>query len=289
VRQISIEEFPPETPRRAPDECGPAPQQMWLPIAQLVVDPRYQREITKQGRSNVRRIAASFHWKYFSAVVVAPVPGGQYAIVDGQHRSTAAALCGHPAVPCQVIFADVNEQAQAFSAINGAVTRVHNLAMHKAAVAAGDKDALAIEKAAAAAGVQVLRFPVSELNQLPGQTMAIGAIRDCLREFGREAVVLGLRGVTETSNAVKGGLNATIVRAIVTVAGLWLVQGRNPVAFITALGGIVLIREADKAARAERPKGQSIAAALAERLRARLELNTAPPKPPALIRPRAMT
>ncbi len=205
MREISIEEFPPETPRRSPDECGPAPQQMWLPIVQLRVDPRYQREITKQGKGNIRRIAAGFHWKYFSPVIVAPVAGGLYAIVDGQHRSTAAALCGHAAVPCHVIFADVSEQAQAFSAINGAVTRVHSLAMHRAAVAAGDKAALAIEDATSAAGVQVLRYPLPELKQLPGQTMAIGALRDCLQEFGHDAVVLGLKGVTQTGNAVQGG------------------------------------------------------------------------------------
>lgn len=274
MRQISIEEFPPETARRSPDDCGAAPQQMWLPIAQLVVDPRYQREITKQGKGNIRRIAEGFHWKYFSLVIVAPVAGGLYAIVDGQHRATAAALCGHAAVPCHIIFADVSEQAQAFSAINGAVTRVHSLAMHRAAVAAGDKDARAIEDAAAAAGVQVLRFPVSELNQLPGQTMAIGALRDCLRDFGHDAVVLGLKGVTQTGNAVKGGLPGPIVRALATVAQLWLIRGGEAQAFIAAIGGVVLIRELDKATRSERPKGQSAAAALVERLRTKLMLNS---------------
>jgi hypothetical protein len=271
-RPITTDGFSEADERQNLDACGAAPQLMWINIAQLVVDTSYQREITAQGKRNVRAIARAFTWCYFSPVIVAPLSGGLYAIVDGQHRTTAAALVGHPAVPCQVILAAPHEQAKAFTAVNGSVTRVHTLAMHKAAVAAGDAAAREIERVVAAGGAQVLAYPVPELKQRPGQTMAIGALRDMIREFGSEAVTLGLRSITQTSNAVVGGLTATILRGVCTSAALWLVQGRDPDAFIAAVGDIVLIREADKAARGERPKGQSAASALIERLRSRLGL-----------------
>lgn len=84
-RPISIADFPEKAERQAPADCGPAPQMDWIPIAKLVVDESYQREITRQGRANVLRIAAQFRWSYFSCVVVAPLAGGLYAIVSAAH------------------------------------------------------------------------------------------------------------------------------------------------------------------------------------------------------------
>ena len=69
---------------------GPAPMLSWLPVEQFVVDDTYQREVGKRGRSNVQHIAEHFDWSKFAPVIVAPVEGGLYAIVDGQHRTTAA-------------------------------------------------------------------------------------------------------------------------------------------------------------------------------------------------------
>lgn len=272
LRPISVAEFGADEPRRPIHECGSAPQLSWLDIASLVVDPAYQRDITAQGRRNVRSIAAAFNWSYFSPVIVAPLPGGRYAIVDGQHRTTAAALVGHEAVPCQIIHAERNEQAKAFTAVNGAVTRVHTLAMHKAAVAAGDKAALEVERVAKAGGAMVLAYPLPELKQAPGQTMAIGALRDLIQEYGSEPTILGLRSVTETSNAVRGGLTAPIVKATGRLAAMWLIQGRAPEDFIAEIGRLVLIREADKAARNDRAPGESVANALVRRLGGRLGL-----------------
>lgn len=275
VSEISIDGYPADTPRQALEACGPAPQLMWIPISQLVVDHAYQREITKQGRGNVRRIAAQFRWTYFSPVVVAPLSGGRYAIVDGQHRTTAAALVGHPSVPCQVIMAAPHEQAQAFTAVNGAVTRVHSLAMHRAAAAAGDASAVLIEEIAAAASVRILRYPVPELKQKPGETMAIGAMRDLVATVGRDALVLGLRSVVETQkNAVAGGLVAAIVKATSSCAAEWLARGGEPAGFIEEIGEIVLVRELDKATREPRAKNVSASTVLTERLRQRIGLSS---------------
>lgn len=43
----------------APSSLGRPPRLEWIAIRQLVVDPEYQRDITFQGRGNVRRIGAA--------------------------------------------------------------------------------------------------------------------------------------------------------------------------------------------------------------------------------------
>jgi ParB-like nuclease domain len=68
---------------------------------ELVVDVTYQREIGRRGAVNVNQIAENFDWSKFAPVIVAPVEGGQFAIVDGQHRTAAAMLRGQEKVPCQ--------------------------------------------------------------------------------------------------------------------------------------------------------------------------------------------
>ena len=91
MRPISIEGF--EKPKSV--SAGAAPMLQWLKITDLVVDPAYQRPIIGKGRQNVDRIAREFSWSCFAPVVVSPVAGGRFAIIDGQHRTTSAAIVGH--------------------------------------------------------------------------------------------------------------------------------------------------------------------------------------------------
>jgi len=72
--------------------AGAVPMLQWLRIEDLLVDPAYQRPIVGQGQRNVMRIAKAFSWSCFSPVVVSPIEGGKFVIIDGQHRTTAAAL-----------------------------------------------------------------------------------------------------------------------------------------------------------------------------------------------------
>jgi ParB-like nuclease domain len=72
----------------------------------------------------------------FAPVVVSPVAGGKFAIIDGQHRTTAATLVGFDSVPCQIVIAAKEEQAAAFKAINGTTTPISIMALHAAALMA---------------------------------------------------------------------------------------------------------------------------------------------------------
>ncbi|MEA2772249.1 MAG: hypothetical protein QOD93_5211 [Acetobacteraceae bacterium] len=80
--------------------------------------------MTRAGSVNIARIAEYFEWSKFSPVIVAPVEGGLFSIIDGQHRATAAALRGVPEVPCEIVHIDRTRQAEAFAAINDNTTKV---------------------------------------------------------------------------------------------------------------------------------------------------------------------
>jgi hypothetical protein len=200
-----------------PDTFGPAPDLRWIEIANLVVDDTYQRPLAAQGRANVRRIVEGFDWRRFATVVVSPVVGGRFAIVDGQHRTTAAALCGIESVPCQVIIADRIEQARAFEAINGAVTRISAVQLYRARLAAGDEGARTIDRLTRDAGVEVLRYNAAVAAMKPNQTTAIGALYRLLGQVGEQPLRRCLAAIMASAADISGTLRASIITAVTEV------------------------------------------------------------------------
>jgi hypothetical protein len=213
MRPISTEGF--ERPKSV--SAGAVPMLQWLKIADLVVDPAYQRPIVGKGRQNVDRIARSFSWSCFAPVVVSPVEGGKFAIIDGQHRTTSAAILGIESVPCQIVIAAREEQAAAFKAINGTTTPISQMALHAAALVASEPWAVQIAHVCACAQVELLRYPVPADKQSPGQTMAVSAIDRCLKQYGEATLITALQCITQTSNNQPGALSARTIKALCAV------------------------------------------------------------------------
>ena len=213
MRPIDISE---SAPLARPETSGAAPQLMWLKIADLVVDESYQREIAEQGRRKVRKIAAEFDWDFFAPVIVSPVAGGRYAIVDGQHRTSGALLAGHESVPCTVILCDRRKQALAFDTINGNVTRVSLAQRFRALVAAGDEEALRLDALLARAGVRlrVSSGGKQRADALPGDTFAFAAIRAPVVKYGEPAVEMALHCILNSANGRSGYIGAVAIRAM---------------------------------------------------------------------------
>jgi hypothetical protein len=196
---------------------GPAPIQQWIEIALLRVDPAYQRPIRSKGAQNVRRIAEAFCWQKFAPVVVAPIEGGFFAIVDGQHRATAAAVIGIERVPCHIIQADPAQQAAAFSAINGNVTPMFAGALWHARREAGDVPAVLLASVLEAAEVTICRYPLAAQYMKPGETLAVGALQSALARYGRDTLITALQCVTQTGDGNPGMLRAAIISALCKV------------------------------------------------------------------------
>ena len=168
----------PETPSKP----GPAPMLQWVKIDDLVVDDSYQRDLKPGNWKAIKAIAADFKWSRFSPVFVAPVEGGKFAIIDGQHRTHAAAMCGFDQVPCQVVQMSPEEQAAAFAAVNGIVTKVTTFQIYKAALAAGEAWATEIHGVALEAGCRVMTSNASMFSKKPGEIYSIVRMRKLIEQ-----------------------------------------------------------------------------------------------------------
>lgn len=200
-----------------PATFGKIPKLEWLSISALVVDPEYQREISNLGRKNIRHIAEHFSWSMFGTVMVAAIGSSRFAIVDGQHRTTAAALCGIEKVPCQIVDALRGEQAAAFRAINGNTTRPHTIQLFHAAVTAGEPKALRVIEVCKRAGVRIARSLTERRDR---ETFSVGAIGKGIERHGEAPVELALRMIVHSGDGRAEELNRTIIVAVIEVLAL---------------------------------------------------------------------
>jgi hypothetical protein len=243
----------------------------WLKIADLVVDPAYQRPIIGKGRQNVDRIARAFSWSCFSPVVVSPVEGGKFAIIDGQHRTTSAAILGFESVPCQIVIAAQEQQAAAFKAINGTVTPISQMALHAAALVASEPWAVQIAHVCACAQVELLRYPVPAEKQASGQTMAVGALAKCLRQYGEATLITALQCVTQTSNNQPGALSARTIKAMCYVLHSDCERRDSGLALLEAFDSINLMAIQDASAVDAAVKKVGRVQSMADRIRVELD------------------
>jgi len=196
---------------------GPAPQLQWIEIKDLVVDLTYQREIGRRGAANIKQIAEFFDWSKFAPVIVAPLEGGRWTIVDGQHRTTAALMRNIEKVPCQIVQADRVQQAAAYAAVNGNVTKTTAQQLYHAKLTAGHPESLELDRVCAAGGVEIVRGNLTIKRIKVGQTQAVGALSRCLRSYGQDTLITALQCITQTSDGNAGFVRATIVEGICDV------------------------------------------------------------------------
>lgn len=194
-------------------ELGERPKLLWLPLTRLFIDESYQRNVLERGVANVYHIVRHFDWKKFSAVVCAKVDD-MYAIVDGQHRTYAAAIRGIDEIPCLVMEATTAEQAIAFAAINGRTTRIDELQVYHAAVVAGMPEETAIHKAITGIGVKICRYKSPEISLKPRETMAIGTIRMVYRLYGAKVLSTAFKCVLVRHHSDRAVLRAPVIRAM---------------------------------------------------------------------------
>ena len=144
------------------------------------------------------------------------------------------------------------------------------MALHAAALVAGEPWALRVADVCARADVELLRYPLPAEGQKPGQTMAIGAISNCLKRYGDETVITALQCVTQTKNNKPGALTADVVKALCEVLHSDMRRRDSGLALLEAFDAIDLgaIQTASAVEAAARRIGR--AQAMAERIRSEL-------------------
>ncbi|WP_428924973.1 ParB N-terminal domain-containing protein [Marinibacterium sp. SX1] len=167
---------------------GPPPELRWIPVSRLILDDTYQRPLLVSNWRQITKIGSNFSWQRFGACQVAPAGSGKFAIIDGQHRAHAAALCGIREVPCMVVPMTLSEQAAAFSAINGTVMNITLFQVYRAAFAAREAWAVDAHEAVSAAGCTLMTSNKTASAKLPGEVYAIRLIAKTV-EAGEAAVV----------------------------------------------------------------------------------------------------
>lgn len=193
---------------------GPMPKMDWLPVDKLTADARFQRSIeSRRSQSNIKNIVERFTWSLFQVATVANVDG-TFSIIDGQHRVEAARQIGLETVPCIVIEVEnVAEAARLFVDANRNRVTLTPQAIHKALVAAGDEQACAVDRAASAAGIEILPYPIQGVHMRPGQTLAVGTIRNLVREVG-EATATEVLAIVSGCWSDPGGIRAERIKAV---------------------------------------------------------------------------
>jgi hypothetical protein len=181
-----------------------------VPISQLYVDSVYQRSVSVGSVRVIRRICANFDWAKFLPVIVA-VDGDRYHVIDGQHRTIAAATIGIKKVPCYILSCSPAEAAAAFAAINGNVTPMQPIDLWFAELAARDPNAIELQQVLDAAGVKVTR---KKEGFAVGETRSINVLRSALRFYGSAILTTILQCIVETGDGNPGMINGACVNGI---------------------------------------------------------------------------
>ena len=176
----------------------PSPMLQWVEIGSMVIDDRYQRPLNRGSIKTISTIAANFRWSCFTPVLLAPIEGGQFAVIDGQHRVHAALMCGIASVPAMVIPIAATEQAMAFVAVNTARTNMSQYNLYRAGLAAGEEWAITARDVVAAADCRLMTFNPSSDNRKPGEICSIGLIRTIIKAGHAASITVALKAIRAT-------------------------------------------------------------------------------------------
>ena len=174
------------------------PQLSWVEIDCIRIDDSYQRQLAASNWKAIRRIAQDFRWSRFAPVLLAPIAGGLYSLLDGQHRVHAAAICGFKTVPAMIALLPREELARAFIEINTAAIRVTPHQVYRAALTAGEPWAIASRDAVQAAGCRLMtRNNVAQKDKKPRDVYCLQTVRRSVDAGRADAVTAALAAMAD--------------------------------------------------------------------------------------------
>lgn len=181
----------------------------------LRIDAAYQRDISARSVKLIREMVATWDWRNYSPPVVTKAPNGRYVVIDGQHTAIAAAT--HPKIkliPVMVVEADtIADQAKAFIGQNTNRVGMTHLQLFKAAVVAGDEDAVTVQQVCDRARVEICLNPF--VNPKPRRTMATSAIKALARKRGAMVARQILEAVADSDLTPIGAIHLRAAEILV--------------------------------------------------------------------------
>jgi hypothetical protein len=246
-----------------PPQRGSMPILQFCAPSQLQVDTSYQRTTdARESRALITRIAHEWDWRLYQPLIVARRADGNFYVVDGQHRLEAARTRGDIVqLPCVITSYDTaQDEATAFVAINQQRKPLTKMNLHKAAVAAGDTDAVAINSLIERAGLRLTGWADANAWK-PGWINNISGIAKCHRQHGERVTRLALEALAQ---GFEGKILRNCGSLFTAIYPVIAAQGSDYVPFIM----LEILRDADqegwlarfRAAATERSCGVAFAA-----------------------------
>ena len=184
------------------DISSSPPRFDWADPQTLLVEDDYQRRLTKRSITLIRKIAENFDWLHIKPPVCARGTGDKLCVVDGQHTAIAAASRGVAKIPVMIIEApEMARRARAFVAHNTDRLNITPLQLFASRIAAGDKGALAAQRVAKAAGVNLCRVQPANGMWSVGDTMAVNGVERLVAKFGEEKALRVLKTLVAAKRA----------------------------------------------------------------------------------------
>ena len=163
------------------------PELVWVDPRNLMIDVRYQRNLTRKSVNMIKKIISNWSWNSYKPPIVTKYETGEYAVIDGQHTSIAAAT--HPdikEIPVLLINSlNVLESAQAFLSHNTDRTPVNPVQLFKAKIEAGDEIAISTNMAIRSAKVRLVNIVA---DPKVGDCSCINTLTDICDRRGLQAL-----------------------------------------------------------------------------------------------------
>lgn len=195
LRKIEPMSFPAVT--KATVE-GARPKLKWVNPTDLLVDGTYQRGLSKGSVRLIRELVQTFSWSQMKPPITVEVAGGLH-VVDGQHTAIAAATVGLDSIPIFIIDAPMLvDRAKAFIGHNRNRVAISRLQILNAMIAAGDEDALDVQRVCQRAGVRLRESAGIKGVWRPGDTASISTVQ---RLIARSGVISARRSLEVCAKA----------------------------------------------------------------------------------------
>lgn len=184
----------PNTKEPAKNAIGPVvgdpPSLEWLAVGRLLIEPAYQRATDgDKSRRIIAGMVREWNWALCQPLVASRRHDGSIYVIDGQHRLEGAKKRGDiPHLPCTVLPAlDHAGEAAAFVALNTKRQALSQTDVFAGMLAAGDADALALEKLLAETGWALARH-TNTADYKPGQLACAPMLARALKAQGEAPV-----------------------------------------------------------------------------------------------------
>lgn len=167
---------------------GHMPTIEWLRVDELLIDESYQRSIeTTASEKLIAAIAREWDWDLVDVLKVSRRPDDRLYVVDGQHRRAAAARRPDiPQLPCVVKrCGGAEEEARLFIAANRGRKAMNRFDDYRAALGAGDHEAITIDRMVRAAALSMATHSGMR-GVKPGELQILSPIKRALKAHGED-------------------------------------------------------------------------------------------------------